>query len=253
MSLRIDRCGAVIDYNTLSIMTIPNDIECIDLGRICDPEIIRKRIEDLDEKIYAKKINGYDDELERTTSGWTGIALINSTGYKGSEGVRDIGSPHSIKQTETLKKSDALKTLIDNIQHKYDTTCIGARVLKLERGCVIGSHTDGIDFGIERYRCAIPIVSQHPNVWLTINSNHYFMKPGNLYYTNVSAVHSAYNMSPIDRLHIILDLLPSPALNEAIENGRPAIDASFTPPLSLIPDVPSPSVPGHRSQKMTTL
>tara|TARA_B110000977_G_scaffold171483_1_gene223104 strand:+ start:2607 stop:4598 length:1992 start_codon:yes stop_codon:yes gene_type:complete len=202
--------------------------ECINLGQICDPNSILNEIERLQSDFYDKKyIPGKTDKkLYEKTFGWSGIPLININGIDGEEGLRFGGSlnnglnPKLVKYTKVMEKSIILQELIKNIETKFKTTCIFARILKLKKGGIIYDHTDGDMFNKTKYRCAIPLTKCYPDCWMNINKESYYMEPGNFYSTNVSHIHSVTNNSEVDRINIVIDLLPSEKLIKSIHYGN---------------------------------
>lgn len=211
---------------------------CINLGKICDPKELLKEIEDvnvkLGEKFHDKKyMQGASKQLYKDTKGWQGISLINETGKGGSEGLRYGGTANVFKTiaetqyfpTEYLKQSQALQELFATLERKYNTRCGLARILKLEKGGYIAPHIDYVHpSSRSKVRCHIPIVTQYPDIYMTIDERNYFLEPGNLYMTDVSKRHSVRNNSAIDRIHIVVDLERTALLQSAIERGNPAIN-----------------------------
>ena len=100
-----------------------------------------------------------------------------------------------------------------------------ARILKLEKGGYIAPHIDYIHpSSRSKVRCHIPLVTQYPTIYMTIDERNHFLEPGHLYMTDVSKRHSVRNNSNIDRIHIVVDLERTPLLQRAIERGKPAIN-----------------------------
>jgi len=192
--------------------------ECINLGEICNPNDLLNNIENID--FVEKKINGKQTEELKLSKKWTAIPLINSTGKIGVEGARDIGYKSSIVETEHLLKLPLIYSTIKNIEQKFETICIGARILKLDKNGYIGEHSDGNDFNESRFRCHIPLTKCYPDCWMNINKESYYMEPGNFYSTNVSHIHSVTNNSEVDRINIVIDLLPSEKLIKSIHYGK---------------------------------
>ena len=50
-------------------------------------------------------------------------------------------------------------------------TCIGARILRLNKYGYIGEHSDGYDFNNTRFRCHIPLTKCYPDCWMNINKD----------------------------------------------------------------------------------
>jgi len=225
--------GKICDSNEIikevnKIMNIKKKDECINLGQICNPNSILDEIERLQSDFYDKKyIPGKTDKkLYDKTSGWSGIPLINVNGINGEEGLRLGGSLNNglnsklVKYTKVMEKSIILQQLVKNIETKFKTKCVFARILKLKKGGNIYDHTDGDIFNKKKYRCAIPLTKCYPDCWMNINKESYYMEPGNFYSTNVSYIHSVTNNSEVDRINIVIDLLPSEKLIKSIHYGK---------------------------------
>lgn len=189
----------------------------INLGFIYDKNILANEIYKITQS-FSKKIilPGANTTLYNNTTGWEGIPLKNDTGNIGSDGLKFSGSKNTLGQgnieTIYLKNSKVFLDIIKKIETKFKTKVGFTRILKLNKGGYIAPHHDGAMFNKTIYRCHIPIITKYPDVFMTINGSNYFMKPGNLYITNVSKIHSVTNNSNIDRIHIVLDLQPSNTL-----------------------------------------
>ncbi|ULY68466.1 hypothetical protein [Chlorella virus XW01] len=208
-----------------------NNINCSNLGFIIDPKLVINEIERLGYNFYEKKpVEGKtSSELYKNTKGWTGIALINDSGLSGSEGLRFAGTKNNKNKgavinsvyTNEMNSSVFFQNLIKDIENKFNTKVGLTRIFKLEKGGYIYPHSDGNIFGKIIYRCHIPIITNYPDVGMMIDNEHYFLETGCLIMTDTSKIHSVYNNSDIDRIHIVLDLLKKPEITLKIKNGLP--------------------------------
>jgi hypothetical protein len=204
---------------------------CSNLGFIIDPLLVINEIKRLEYTFYEKKpVEGKtSSELYNNTKGWKGIALINDSGLSGSEGLRFAGTKNNKNNqaiinsvyTDEMKSSIFFQNLIKMIENKFNTKVGLTRIFKLEKGGYIYPHSDGNIFGKVIYRCHIPIITNYPDVGMMINNEHYFLESGCLIMTDTSKIHSVYNNSNIDRIHIVLDLLKKPKITLLIKNGLP--------------------------------
>ena len=97
--------------------------------------------------------------------------------------------------------------------------------MKLEKGKVIGKHSDKIDKDIESgniVRVHIPIRT-NKNVIFTLYENtrdkqgqDHNLKTGHFYYTDVSKPHAVRNTSKEDRIHLVVDCKANSALRTLI-------------------------------------
>jgi hypothetical protein len=208
-----------------------NNINCSNLGFIIDPKLVINEIERLGYIFFDKKpVSGKTStELYKNTKGWTGIALINDSGLSGSEGLRFAGTKNNKNNeavinsvyTEEMKSSVFFQNLIKDIENKFNTKVGLTRIFKLDKGGYIYPHSDGNIFGKIIYRCHIPIITNYPDVGMVIDNEYYFLETGCLIMTDTSKIHSVYNNSDIDRIHIVLDLLKKPEITNKIKNGLP--------------------------------
>lgn len=87
-----------------------------------------------------------------------------------------------------------------------DTDIARIQYTRLHPGEVIPPHADG---GIlaEMHRLHLPLKS-HPDVKFRIGEDDHYLKEGHLYELNNQIRHSVENNADIDRIHLIVDLLP---------------------------------------------
>jgi hypothetical protein len=143
-----------------------------------------------------------------------------------------IGTDNKYKYTELMESCPYIKSLLENI----GTDIYLVRLLKLKAKNKIKFHTDEIVFKntSDIIRCHIPIITHHDvsfklgyplnapapgyNVWNAYELYGRYLSPGYLWYTNVNCLHSVENNSDIDRVHLVIDLRPTPDMLTQIHN-----------------------------------
>jgi hypothetical protein len=98
--------------------------------------------------------------------------------------------------------------LIDRAVRPHFPHCDPARVqlAELPPGCVIEPHTDRYILTM-MHRLHIPLVTDE-HVRFIIDEQTYSLKAGNLYELNNVVVHSVENIGRMNRVHLLIDMLP---------------------------------------------
>jgi hypothetical protein len=79
-------------------------------------------------------------------------------------------------------------------------------LVRLRAGASIAIHTD--QGALQRvHRCHIPVITA-PGVDFIIGGDHYFLPPGLVHELNNTLPHGVINASAIDRVHLLIDILP---------------------------------------------
>ncbi|MBV8253695.1 MAG: aspartyl/asparaginyl beta-hydroxylase domain-containing protein [Chitinophaga sp.] len=129
---------------------------------------------------------------------WTAVALRSGTGHDA-----DIYAHPSAEyqDTDLLDACPYFREVINTFKCPLD----GVRLLKLESGSVIKPHCD-LDGAYEDgfVRIHIPVIT-HPDVVFMVDGERVNMQPGQCWYANFSKRHSVENLSPIDRVHLVID------------------------------------------------
>jgi hypothetical protein len=135
------------------------------------------------------------------------------------------------KYTESGEKCNYIKEILDSL----DTDIYLVRLLKLAPHSKVSWHTDELVFkNINKIiRCHIPIKTNkdckmligHPlkepeinnnNIWQAETLFEEHLEEGFIYYTNVNSLHSVYNSSDIERIHLVIDLKPTEKMLQLI-------------------------------------
>jgi mannose-6-phosphate isomerase-like protein (cupin superfamily) len=148
---------------------------------------------------------------------WTAIALVSTDG--------DHTGPDSLRYRKGAR-GEATKLLlacpyIREVIGTFKTDIHRARLMSLKPGTALSEHRD---YGQQRYsvergmiRVHVPIRS-HPAVAWRLRGQKVPMEPGQAWYVNVCEPHSVENLSPVDRVHLVLDM----KVNEWLLNFFPA-------------------------------
>jgi len=150
--------------------------------------------------------NSYD-----YTGDWSGIPLRSPGGQINSmlaESAVDFAdTPH-------LEQSPAMRQAIEMLPGAK----MAARLLKLSRGAVIREHRDReLAFEQGEIRLHIPLVT-HPEVEFWLDGDRLNMLPGECWYINANLPHRLSNPSPVDRIHLVVDIRVDEAVKKVFGN-----------------------------------
>ncbi len=160
--------------------------------------------------------------------GWSGISLRNKTGTTSEIG---ISVEHSINRrrryiedcqdTIYLNQLPYISSILKEIEQI--PVKIGlVRLLKIKAGHKLPIHSDKAMFNFDKgflCRLHIPIISS-PDVHFIINDKTYILKPGNLYYADVSHKHTVVNHSQQDRIHLVIDVESNQHIKDLINTSK---------------------------------
>ncbi|MEY3378211.1 MAG: hypothetical protein RLZZ328_1371 [Bacteroidota bacterium] len=119
------------------------------------------------------------------------------------------------KDVYSLSNKDAvdqLNNIYDTLGEKYDGKVVRSELISMKRKTSIPRHTDKGDMLITCRRLHIPIITDD-DVWFSVLSKRINMKEGVCYEINNLAAHSVENNSNIDRIHLIVDIIPNEYLD----------------------------------------
>ena len=129
-------------------------------------------------------------------------------------------------QWTSLKTATPLQPvfkLLENLPCEFERV----RFMKLEAGKIIGKHSDKIDKQIgfddgDIVRIHVPIRTNSNVVFSLFESPRskvpyeYNLRTGHYYYTDVTKPHAVKNLSPVDRIHLVVDCYSNHALRTLI-------------------------------------
>jgi len=138
---------------------------------------------------------------------WKGLALRS----QGGDWQRtDPGGPglDAFADTALLSRAPALREVVDSL----DCEKRSVRLLSLPPDAEVNAHTDpyhGFKYG--QLRLHVPIRT-HPDVTMRFSGEAYHWPAGELWYADFGRHHAVENRSPVTRVHLVIDVLVTPAL-----------------------------------------
>jgi hypothetical protein len=121
------------------------------------------------------------------------------------------GDPINITEINKMPSQEAEKQLQDifaKIEKEYNGKVVRAEIIKMLKNTKIRKHVDKGEMLSVSRRCHIPIIT-NPNVFFTVFNNTVNMEEGYCYEINNCLPHAVENNSNLDRVHIIIDILPN--------------------------------------------
>lgn len=173
------------------------------LSKSYDPELLRRDLTFAQEFTWANQapfqLNIESIELHHDGL-WRGVSLYGKGG-RWDTATPGIGlEPYS--ETEVLYHTPYIKSILDGLLCPK----FSVRLMSLPPGGEIKTHTDSqIGFGFGTLRLHIPITTHSDVVFVIGNEQHQWM-PGELWFGDFSLPHYVRNDSPINRVHLIMDL-----------------------------------------------
>lgn len=117
-----------------------------------------------------------------------------------------------------FKSEDANDELVDiykNLEYYYSGKIIRCEAIKMSAMHDIPKHVDGGALLNYSRRVHVPIIT-NKDVFFTVMNNTVNMKEGVWYEINNQMPHSVSNKSRMDRIHLIIDILPNEMINYKI-------------------------------------
>ena len=116
--------------------------------------------------------------------------------------------------TELMKNCPALQAIIN----EFKCEKLGIRLLKLEAGAVIHSHSDrDLYFEEGEIRLHVPIKTNEL-VEFFLEDEQIKMKEGECWYMNLALLHNINNKSQFDRVHLVMDCVVNDWLKNVFQN-----------------------------------
>jgi aspartyl/asparaginyl beta-hydroxylase (cupin superfamily) len=118
-----------------------------------------------------------------------------------------VDYPMTFEKTKTF---DLVKPIIDDLECILDGKVGRSLFAKLFAHSTIPLHPDGGYYLGSAYRCHIPIVT-NDQVIFTVGNETMCMEIGKCFVINNNTLHGVVNESDTDRIHLIVDIIPSHA------------------------------------------
>jgi quercetin dioxygenase-like cupin family protein len=103
---------------------------------------------------------------------------------------------------------ELLEPIISDLEKLHDGTRGMVLLIKLKAGQDIAPHKDSGDYLMLSRRHHIPVVTT-PDVFFGVGDELVNMNTGECWEINNSRVHSVNNNSSIDRVHLLIDIMPN--------------------------------------------
>lgn len=101
-----------------------------------------------------------------------------------------------------------LKNIYSMLESIYDGKVVGSELIKMSNNTKINKHIDGGDILYFARRIHVPIITTD-GVIFNVNKDSINMKEGICYEINNAMPHSVENPTDIDRVHLIIDIMPN--------------------------------------------
>lgn len=137
---------------------------------------------------------------------WVGLSLYSIGGDSNRADAGHLYSPR-FRRTSALRKCPYLWKILDELPCPKRSV----RLSHLPPGGKILPHHDDCGFQVGLLRLHIPLET-HPDVELVIGDEKFNWIPGELWWGNFSRVHWVYNNSPIERIHLVIDVCATESL-----------------------------------------
>jgi len=183
----------------------PRDI-ALRLPLAADPARLAADLDQMEPDWWHVHLGPYHD------GNWESIALWAPGGDRSNQFSK--GAPFAA--TEALRRCRYVSDVIDSVPGRKNRI----RFLRLRAGGQIFSHSDPlhlIDHGI--FRIHVP-VRTNPDVNFTVHGKRIVMRPGEAWYIDVRFKHAVSNFGTIDRIHLVIDVVPNPALSSLIASAE---------------------------------
>ena len=128
------------------------------------------------------------------------------------------GTPINTIQVNSFKNVESNKekeVIFDKIQNIYSGKILRCEIIKLKAHSEVYRHTDGGALLHYSRRIHIPLITDE-KITFTVLNNTINMKEGVGYEINNQLPHSVSNQSNIDRIHMIVDVMPDDMINYRI-------------------------------------
>ena len=171
-----------------------------------DPDRLAADLDRMEPNWWHAHLGPYHD------GNWQAIALWAPNGDRTSQFSRG----GAFAATEALRRCDYIGDVIESFPGPKNRV----RFLKLRAGGHIFLHSDPlhtIETGIVRFH--VP-VRTNPSVDFVVDGHRLDMRPGEAWYVDVRFKHSVNNFGAEDRVHLVVDVIPNPALSALLAQAE---------------------------------
>ena len=158
---------------------------------------------------------------------WTALPLRS----QGGDARNIIVSPDSTRPYHDTVFLSATPYFREVLSH-FQCPQRAVRLMKLASGAIIKQHTDAdLHFEQGEARLHIPIAT-HPGVEFWVDRERLPLAEGECWYINFNLPHSVRNNSPVDRIHLVVDVTVNDWIREVFRS--PAIEVRKEIPQPLV-------------------
>jgi hypothetical protein len=171
-----------------------------------DPDRLAADLDRMEPDWWHAHLGPYHD------GNWQSIALWAPNGDRTNQFSRG----GAFAATEALRRCDYIGDVIERFPGRKNRV----RLLKLRAGGHIFLHSDPlhtIETGIVRFH--VP-VRTNPSVDFVVDGRRLVMRPGEAWYVDVRFKHSVSNSGAEDRVHLVVDIIPNPALSALLAQAE---------------------------------
>ncbi len=169
----------------------------VQLDRRYDPELLK-----VDTAVALEKGEAHLNRTFRHGTGWKTVALYSVEGRTDADALRWAGWDADYRPTPILKDCPYFEEIIAG----FECPIYRVRLSNLAAGQSINPHRDrGDTWAIGKIRLHIPVTT-NDEVWFFVDDQRVVMNEGELWYADVSPLHSVYNRGAEDRVHLMLDV-----------------------------------------------
>jgi hypothetical protein len=118
-----------------------------------------------------------------------------------------VGEPVELQYFNQGPAHDLAKSLWQSLEERYSGVAVKAMLALLPAGCEIPAHEDTFDSLVYVHRCHLPLRT-HEAVELSVGGTVHYLREANWYEINNQATHQVNNKSDVDRIHLIVDIMP---------------------------------------------
>jgi quercetin dioxygenase-like cupin family protein len=178
------------------------------LGLSVDPAPLVADLDRFDDQWWHRHAGPYHD------GAWESVSLWSPRGDPFEQ--RSKGG--TFAATPALAVAPAIRQVMDLFP--CDRNRI--RLMRLRPGGRILRHSDPLHTIDPRLvRLHVPIVT-NPDVWFSVNDQRVEMRPGEVWHVDVRFPHAVENRGASTRVHLVLDLVRNPDIDQWLSDGAPA-------------------------------
>lgn len=179
------------------------------LALLFDPELLARDLGLIESQEWVMHYNAGDFE-----GCWSGVALRGLGGQ--------AGNLRALPRAQVLYEDTPLLSrcpYFQHVLHAFECPLGAVRLLSLDAGSVIHEHRDDqLAAGDAEVRLHVPVQTD-PAVEFTLDHQRLHMAPGECWFLDVTRPHAVTNRSQHARVHLVLDCLVNPWLQQHLEHA----------------------------------